>query len=647
MTDTGPVPTMTGRADRADARHTAWLDPVLLLLPAAVVAAGFLSIYVARRYAMPLGYDTGKYVWRANLVAARGLDGLSSVPILHPNADRPGFPILAGLVHGTLGITPLRLSFLVVGVVPAVIGLAAGALAVTAFEQPRWSFPVYAVVVGGSVNVSIMAVSHLDTLLVSGVVLAAAAAVLDAADGRRTAAAAVILLVGGALVHWNFVAVFGAVVAVFGLALLPESARARRAGTRTLATPTGRVGTILVAAGALGVAALVGLTPAGPQPPPPSRSMFLDRLRGVLPSYRLLFVVPVALGGAALLREGSARRRRSLWFALLWCASALAAAALLYAGLPVAAHRIVGFALALPFLAAAALVGVAGRAWRTGRAPIRAVGTAVLVLGVAVGAFVTLRDWYDNAPSMSAKAFGYATTAGAYLDRYAPGRPVVLLFETTPGGVVVGVRTFRAAAPPDRIAQVGAYLGDVTELLAGRPTTRPGDAAFNTASLGTWRAVRPVLARDPVILTNPAFDTAFPALLAQHPDWLVAPGLMVVSGPRPAGIQAAAIPGPISGWFLLLGGLAVLALLGAAGVGWAWSLVPSGWFERCALAPAFGVATLVLGGAVADAAGVRLAGPVAWLVVAGVALAGWGPAVLRRRRRAPQVRPAAAGSAEG
>jgi hypothetical protein len=291
----------------------------------------------------------------------------------------------------------------------------------------------------------------------------------------------------------------------------------------------------------------------------------------------------------------------------------------------------VGFALALPFLAAAALVAVARRAWRSGRWPVRTAGAAVLVAGLALGGSVTMRDWYDNAPTLSAKAFGYATAAGTYLDRYAPGRPVVFLFDTTPGGVVTGVRTFRAAAPPDRIAQVGAYLGDLDELLAGRPTIRPGDAAFNTASVANWRSVQPVLSRDPVILTNPAFDVAFRALLAAHPDWLVTPGLMVVAGPRPPGVQAAPTPGPVGGRFLLVGGVAVLALLGVAGMGWAWSLIPGDPFERAALAPAFGIAALVLGGTVADAFGVRSAGVGAWFVAGGTALAGWAPAMLRGR----------------
>ncbi len=622
----------------ATRRRRAWTDLLLLAAPVALLAGAFLSIYLRRRYAMPLGYDTGKYVWRANLVAARGLDGLAIVPVLHPNADRPGFPILASMVQGVLGIVPLRLSFLLAGAVPAVIGLAAGVLALVAFEQPRWSFPVYAVIVGGSVNIAIMAVSHLDTLLVSGVVLVAAAAILDPGGGGRTLVAAIVLLVGGTLIHWNFVAVFAVVVTALAVLLIPESLRARRAGTATWATPSVRIATVLVGSGALGAAALLGLTPSGPQPPPPSLAMFRERLRTVVPSYWLPVTVPMAAVGALLLRTGKDRpaRRSALWLAVLWCASAAAAAVALYAGVAVAAHRILGFALALPFLVAAALVGVALWARRTTRPIARLLGTLAVVAGVALSGALTLRSWYDNAPTMSAKTFGFATTAGDYLERYAPGRPVVLLFDTTPGGVVVGVRTFRAAAPAPWISQVWAYLGDVDQLLAGRPTIRAGDQAFNTASLGTWRTVHPVLSRDPVVLTNPSFDRAYPSLLAAHPDWLVAPGLMVVAGPRPAaGVQAAATPGPVSGRWLVAGTVAVLALLAAAGLGWAWSLLPWGWFERLAAAPAFGLATLVLGGAVADAAGVRLAGRVAWLVAGGVALCGWIPLAVHRRAQEP------------
>jgi hypothetical protein len=63
--------------------------------------------------------------------------------------------------------------------------------------------------------------------------------------------------------------------------------------------------------------------------------------------------------------------------------------------------------------------------------------------------------------------------------------------------------------------------------------------------------------------------------------------------------------------------------------------VPAGWLERIALAPAFGIAVLVLGGVVAARVGIDDAGFRPALAV-GLASLGWAPATVRavRARRA-------------
>src|SRR5439155_14797333 len=45
---------------------------VLWFLPAAAVGAVYLRLYVAKRFAFPVGYDTPKYLWRSSLVGAKG-----------------------------------------------------------------------------------------------------------------------------------------------------------------------------------------------------------------------------------------------------------------------------------------------------------------------------------------------------------------------------------------------------------------------------------------------------------------------------------------------------------------------------------------------------------------------------------------------
>ena len=73
-----------------------------------------------------------------------------------------------------------------------------------------------------------------------------------------------------------------------------------------------------------------------------------------------------------------------------------------------------------------------------------------------------------------------------------------------------------------------------------------------------------------------------------------------------------------------------LAVLGS---GWSVSLVESDWLERTALAPAFGIAALVVGGVIADRLGLGLTGGPAVGLVVVVAALGWAavPAVHVRR----------------
>jgi hypothetical protein len=470
-------------------------------------------------------------------------------------------------------------------------------------------------------------------------VMAAAATALAAADGRRAIAGSVLLLTGATLIHWNFVVVFGGILLVLALVLVKESLADRRAGATVLRTPSGRLGAILVGSAALGVGAIL-LAPGGPQSPPPSRGLFLKRLHAILPAYELPIAAPVAAAGATALwrpeqdaaRSAHRARRRGLWFALAWLGSAGAAAVLLYAGQAVAAHRIIGFAFALPLLMAAAIVWVSRAAWRSRRTLIRAGGVMVLVAALAAGAFATQRLWFRTHASMPARAFGQASTAGVYLERYASGRQTVVVLDGSPSFVPLAVRVFRASITPDHISTLLPYLGDPDRLLAGQPTIRTDDR-FNKASQVNWAKLEPLLGTDPVILMVQAFDRNFAQLTTVHPEWVVAPGVAVVRGPRPsAPLPPADAPRPTPGRTLILRAGAVLLILFVVGLGWSAGLIPSGWFERLALAPAFGIATLSLAGVVADRVGVLASGPPGVAIAALTAAAGWSILASRRVR---------------
>jgi hypothetical protein len=101
------------------------------------------------------------------------------------------------------------------------------------------------------------------------------------------------------------------------------------------------------------------------------------------------------------------------------------------------------------------------------------------------------------------------------------------------------------------------------------------------------------------------------------------------TAPRPIGAAVVSSTGRIA-----LGAPLVLALLAAAGLGWSLVVTPDR-ISAGALAPAFGTATLVLGGVLADRLGLRLSGSAAGLVVPGaLAAAGYLALVAERRRHA-------------
>jgi hypothetical protein len=189
----------------------------------------------------------------------------------------------------------------------------------------------------------------------------------------------------------------------------------------------------------------------------------------------------------------------------------------------------------------------------------------------------------------------------------------------------------RAGLPPDQVHRAYVYVGDPENLLAGRPTLRTGEDLFNSRSEFHWRAIEPLLDRDPIVIALWSMDPGQP----EAGRTVLAEGVTLIRGPRPGSpVPRGDLPSPSP---LGLVGWAVTALLflGAVGLGWSAAGVPGAWLERVALAPAFGIAVLVLGGLVAARVGADGPGPRPVLAV-GLAAIGWAPAAwraLQRRRR--------------
>jgi hypothetical protein len=633
---------MTGARAAGSAPRAALRIALLLAVPAAAVGALYLMTYAVHHYAFPVGYDTPKYLWRTDLVAANGVHALvGSAPLpFHVNADRPGFPVLVSTLAAVLGSSSARVAMVLPACMAALIGLGAGAFSLSALDQPRWAVPVFVLATGASVNVSRMAgPGYDDNLILAAIVVAAGAMALAGADGRPALAGAVLLLSAGALVHWIFAVLFAGVLAVVAAALLPESRREWRTGRSAWETPSGRLAEVLGASALIGGMGLLSLGAGEPSPPKLPGESFRVKFRRDVPRYAFPPAIAVAaIGAAALARTVPAARRRGLALLTVWALSGAGGALLLAIGLGVPAHRLVAFGLGLPMLVAAGLVAVAGLCAGRGSRVGRTVGALVVAAGLAGGSVLAYRAWDGAHPWMYPKQVGQAELAGEYLQRAGGDAPIVLIMDiggkTPLSSTALAFHVARAALPAEVVPRTLLYVGEAESFLAGRPTRRPSPPTFDQASLRSWPSVRDALAKTPIAVMMPAYSRGFAAAIAAHPEWLVAPSLAVVQGRRDVG--ALPTPPPIEppgARLLALISVACVLLLALAGSGWAMALVPDGPDVAAALAPAFGVATLVLGGVLAGRLGLRPSGAGAVALMATVTILGWAAAAAGRRRR--------------
>ena len=148
-----------------------------------------------------------------------------------------------------------------------------------------------------------------------------------------------------------------------------------------------------------------------------------------------------------------------------------------------------------------------------------------------------------------------------------------------------------------------------------------------------FAGVRPELGRDPIVLAIRAYDRHFP-VPGPGVD-LPTSNLYVAKGPRPtAPVVQPAPPSPHSNAWLAAVTAATLAVLFVAGLGWAIALVPGSALVRASLAPAFGIAVLVLAALVAGRGGIGLIGASGVAVAVAAAALGWAAAALARLRAA-------------
>jgi hypothetical protein len=621
-------------------------DVVALVAPAILVGLVYAWSLVTRGFSAPVGYDTPKYLWRTNLVAAKGIAALagSAPPPFQVNADRPGLPTLWSVLSSWLHVSPVRIGIVFPVAMAICIGLAAAAVAGAGLRLPRWAAPVFVLAAGASINVSRMAApGYDDNLLVTVVVLAAAVLAVMASEGAPASAGAVGLLVTGFLIHWLFALLVAALIGAVAVLLLPQSLRDRRSGTRPVRTASGRLGVILGSAAALGAAALVSLAAGQPRSPKLPGESFTLKLSRDVPRYGVPALVPgMTLGAAASVRAPEPRRRGMAALMVLWAATAGVAVLMLALGAPVPAHRFLAFALGMPLLFATGVVTVAAllRSRGGGIGPVAGAVAAVAML--AGSTIVAFRGWDGAKPWMLRPEVEQAATAGSYLERYGDHRPVVFVVHqrgSPLSNTSLAFHVIRSGLPATVIEQTYVYLGDPDLLLRGEATLDPRIPSFDQASKTHFGSVRAVLPRRPIVLVLQAFHRDYRAIMKTHPGWEISAGIAVAQGPRPTGIRPVdGPPPPVSAPRMALLVAAFVLALAATGGGWAVALVPGSNRDRMALAPAMGIAAIVLPGVAAGRFGFGAGSGMVSGAVAAFGLAGWALAFVQRGRFRPPAR---------
>ncbi|MET0801456.1 MAG: hypothetical protein ABWZ53_09845 [Actinomycetota bacterium] len=618
-------------------------------LVAAVVA---IVLYTARFAGVPepaaVGFDTPLYQYRANLIAEAGTGALEGwTPSYVHDQDRATTATLWALLGSVTGREPSSLALLWPAAMGVAVGAGAAAFARSVWREPGWAAPIYLVAVGASVQVARTAGGSLDNLTVDPVVLVAAAAALvattETTEGNRTLAGAVALVAAAVPIHWVLATVIAALLLLVGMLLIPDAVRRSRAGAPWRELPAVRLAATATVGQGLGWGLLIAVAGVPPRGPSLRLEKVLEKDAARSSSGPVWATGAAAIAGAARLGRERTPARWGMWFMLLWAATVpLAATALHILDLTVPSYRVVDFALAIPVLAAAAVVWLVRGIHRSIAGPrdrrnegaasgTSTVATPFVAGAIAAGAFVAVAAlslgawwagdlWRSQEPAVPGGA-AQAATAAAYMDAAVPEGPVVFL--TTFLNPRLPDRVVRAAMPATAVTRPLMAVGKPEDLAEGRQTTGGGRIA--EASALTWSAAGPAIASGAPVLQLAAFTPGTDALSGSRP---LGPGVVLVQGPEPPASFHAAAPAARPLWDLVIEVAALLALIGVSGLGWAWSLGPGDRASRVLASIPFGVAVLAVGAVVADALGMTFSRVSATGLVAGIALLGGALALL-------------------
>lgn len=563
-------------------------------------------------YRFGVGPDVPVYLWWTRVGAANGLSLVG---------ERPGAPALIATLAGTLHLS-------VTAVVAALeCGLAAAAgLGVTTLLRGK----VAATRPGAERAAALLAgllsglfAVHLASGYISNLEMAVpflGAAFLLVHEERRHTVGAAVLLAGSALAH----PLFGATGAVI---LIGAAAWAWHDGERTEARR------IAVATGAAGALTLAGIASMFIGPArlavDTSKDGFLRRagLGSTLVSdYRSRFIhrwtryvqwlaLPLAVPG---FRRLSGFRRR---FLLMWVAVTVGGMAFGFLTGLFPADRMVTFGFAIPALAGVGVIAM----WEWLALRVRWLAWAVAALAVGAMAAGSLMAYARQPTFMSPEEVSQVTSAARLIQAAPPGTTLIFVVDDTDGTASFlatrAANVIRAALPPDRAADAYVYVGTAQNLFDNRPTLR-GDPQYDALSR-QYLADIPRTKGPEVRFILSAFDVTG---ATDHPSYFTpgAPGVFVLANATahvPMDVSAAPpasdplLPSSPAG--IIFATLAVGALLVVVGAGWAaWAVRDP--VDVCLLAPAFGIAVMVLVGVLLERLGLPLNGWVGPTLVSGV-----------------------------
>jgi hypothetical protein len=655
--------------DAAEAREAppvrAW---VLAAVGAGVVFVGtfllYFLVYRVRHFSLPLGWDTPWYVWRADYVGHVGIGPLDT-------ASRPGHALLSAALSSLTGLSALRMEVVLPFVLIAMLALVVGAVAaVGAGRQEWWRWAAAACVSGVTIGTTRLTGENVSNLMNVLFVVAAFLLLIRFSSGGTGFLGSVVLLAAAGLSHWLFMPVAALFMAGWWLLALPSSMRARRDGVGLWRT---EAGALFASGGIAGAATLALIYPVlgssfRTREIGELKSRYLPKFREDLSGMAAWAVgLPAAGGGYLLVRPPSQDRsdhaERGAFLRMLggWTGVCLLGMLVAAITLWVPPHRFLGLLVVLPMaVALGALVWTAGRwlAVRVGRAAGIAVGAVIVGLlaiptvlwwyGPAdvVGSVVTYpakgpEQWFEQA------GFDQGRSIEAYLDAVPAGQVVVVGVgpngSSGPISISLKERTIRAALDPGHQEQVFVIPGEPADLLAGRFTRVPSQET-NDHNRPFFDDGAPALRGGAAIVAPQAFgDREFRRAVNQEDASEVAPGVALLRGPAPSSPLSAppplqVVPTTEAG---VLQAVALVALLGLAGLGWAMWILGTGARPLVVLsvAPTVGAAVLMFGALVLAKLGLHPAETAGVVMAVVVSAAGFGLASAARFRTRTRPEP--------